>query len=183
MNGAITMAFQLDHDNIFELNVPDGEYEVFINSVGENVTQNGSEYIQVDLIIRNDVSQPSRNGHIFHKIWRTKATGEYNPKNFNIIGKAAELPNKKSYHSMEELFDDLRGRPVRVKVKNEKSEYNGKEYENLNVKAWEKTKIDGPIRHVKKEQQQQTQQQTQRAGNDGFFGGSQITIRDEDLPF
>lgn len=174
------MAFKLDHDDVFDMNIPDGEYEVFINKVTENVTQGGSEYCEVDLIIRNDVSQPCRNNHIFHKIWRAKATGEYSPKSFNIIGKAVQLPNGKSYLSMEELFADFAGRPARVRIKNETSEYNGKTYENVNVKAWEPTKIDGPVRHVLKEKTAPPQQQ---ASNDGFFGQQQITIRDEDLPF
>lgn len=179
MNGAINM-FQLNHDDVFENNIPDGEYEVFINRVAENVTQNGAEYVEVDLIVRNDVSQPNRNSHIFHKIWRSKESNEYNPKSFNIIGKAAQIPNGRAYRTMEELFADFAGSPVRVKIKNETSEYNGKTYENVNVKQWMTTKIDGPIRHVRKEKAQPQQQQ---AANDGFFAPQQIDIRDEDLPF
>ena len=181
--------FQLDHDNVFDAAIPDGEYEVFINRAHEDVTPNGAEYISVDLIIRNDVSQPNRNNHIFHKIWKTKATGQYNPKSFNMIGKAAELPNKKSYNTMEELFADFEGRPVRVRVKNEKSQgSDGTIYDNLNIKMWEKTKIDGPVRHIGKEKPQPQNDgltyppPNQHAANNGFYG-SQITIRDEDLPF
>ena len=180
------MSFQLNHDDVFDANIPDGEYEVFINKIHEDVTPNGAEYIQVDLIIRNDVPQPNKNNHIFHKIWRTKATGEYNPKNFNIIGKAASLPNGKSYGSLEELFADFVGRPVRVFVKNEISDYNGQRYENLNVKKWEPSKIDGPIRHVRKEPQQNnvsTQQQQAASNGFSFPPPQQLNIRDEDLPF
>ena len=141
----------------------------------------------MDLIIRNDVPQPNKNSHIFHKVWRTKATDEYNPKTFNVIGKAAQLPNKKTYNTMEELFADFEGRPVRVRVKNEKSQGNdGITYDNLNIKMWEKTKIDGQVRHVRKEKQQTDgltyPPPNQQAANNGFYG-SQITIRDEDLPF
>ena len=181
------MAFQLDHDNIFDNHIPDGEYEVFINTMHEDATPKGAEYISVDSIIRNDVPQPHRNSHIFHKIWKTKATNDYNPKSFNMMGKAAELPNKKTYNTMEELFADFEGRPVRVRVKNEKSQGNdGITYDNLNIKMWEKTKIDGQVRHVRKEKQQTDgltyPPPNQQAANNGFYG-SQITIRDEDLPF
>ena len=95
------MTFQLNHDDTFEANIPDGEFEVVIKSVEENVTQGGAEYCQFDLVIRNDIEQPNKNNHIFHKVWRTKATGEYNPKSFNVIGKAAQLPNGKVYSSLK----------------------------------------------------------------------------------
>ena len=55
----------------------------------------------------------------------TKATGEYNPKSFNVIGKSAQLPNGKVYSTLQELFEDFIGRAVRVRVKNEESQHNG----------------------------------------------------------
>jgi Protein of unknown function (DUF669) len=172
------MTFQLNHDDTFEANVPDGEYEVVIKTVGENVTQNGAEYCQFDLVIRNDIEQPNKNNHIFHKVWRTKATGEYNPKSFNSIGKAANLPNGKSYTNLQELFDDFIGRAVRVRVKNETSQHNGNTYENLNVKQWIPTRIQGAVRHVHKEQA------ARQAANDAFsMPPEQFTISDDDLPF
>ena len=173
------MSFQLNHDDVFNPSVPDGEYEVVIKSVEENVTQNGAEYCQFDLVIRNDIDQTNQNNHIFHKVWRTKATGEYNPKSFNVIGKAAVLPNGKNYSSMQELFQDFIGRPVRVRVKNETSEHNGQTYENLNVKQWSETRINAPVRHVYKEQQA-------RQAADLAFSmppDSQLNISDDDLPF
>ena len=169
----------MNHDDIFDTNIPDGEYEVVIKRVGENVTQGGAEYAEFDLVIRNDIEQPNKNNHIFHKVWKAKATGEYSPKSFNLIGKAAQLQNGKTYSSLEDLFRDYEGRPVRVRVKNETSEYNGKTYENLNVKMWEKTKIDGPVRHVHKEQA------ARDAANQAFSipPDSQLNISDDDLPF
>jgi hypothetical protein len=173
------MTFQLNHDDTFDANIPDGEFEVIIKSVEENVTQGGAEYCQFDMIIRNDVEQPNQNNHIFHKVWRAKATGEYNPKSFNIIGKAAELPNGKVYSSMEELFQDFIGRVVRVRVKNETSEYNGQTYENLNVKQWTPTRMMGASRHVFREQA------ARQAANDAFSipPDHQLNISDNDLPF
>lgn len=173
------MTFQLNHDDTFEANIPDGEFEVVIKSVEENVTQGGAEYCQFDLVIRNDIEQPNKNNHIFHKVWRAKATGEYNPKSFNVIGKAASLPNGKVYSTLPELFQDFIGRPVRVRVKNEKSEHNGTIYENLNVKQWIPTRIQGAVRHVHKEQQ------AKQAADQAFSipPDHQLNIRDEDLPF
>ena len=170
------MTFQLDHNDIFDANIPDGEYEVLILRAGENVTQGGAEYAELDLVIRNDIEQPNKNNHIFHKIWKAKATGEYSPKSFNIVGKAAQLPNGKVYSSLDELFREFEGKAVRVKIKNETSEYNGKTYENVNVKAWDKTRIEGAVRHVNKDQA------AKEAANQAFSGG-QLDISDDDLPF
>jgi hypothetical protein len=41
---------------------------------------------------------------------------------FNTIGAAAQLQKGKQYSSIEELFKDFLGKPVRVTVKNETSE-------------------------------------------------------------
>lgn len=173
------MTFQLNHDDTFNVDIPDGEYEVVIKAVEENVTQNGAEYCQFDLVIRNDIEQPNKNNHIFHKIWRTKATGEYNPKSFNSIGKAANLPNGKVYSSLQDLFAEFIGKPVQVRVKNETSEHNGKVYENLNVKQWNPTRIQAPVRHVHKEQA------ARQAANEAFSipPDHQLNISDDDLPF
>lgn len=173
------MSFQLDHNDVFDAAIPDGDYEVVIKRVGENVTQGGAEYAEFDLIIRNDVEQPNKNNHIFHKAWKTKATGEYNSKSFNIIGKAAKLQNGKVYSSLEDLFRDFENRPVRVRVKNETSEHNGKTYDNLNVKNWGETKIEGQVRHVYKEQA------ASQAANQAFSAppDQEFQISDDDLPF
>ena len=41
------MTFQLNHDDTFEANIPDGEYEVVIKTVEENVTQNGDRVLSI----------------------------------------------------------------------------------------------------------------------------------------
>lgn len=173
------MVFQLNHDDTFEMNIPDGDYEVVIKRVAENVTPGGAEYVEIDMIVRNDVEQPNKNSHIFHKIWKAKASGEYSSKSFNIVGKAAQIPNGKVYKTMEELFADFEGKAARVRVKNETSEHNGRTYENVNVKMWGSTKIDGPVRHVYKEQA------ARNAVDQAFSIPSdhELNISDDDLPF
>jgi len=139
--------FSLDFNDVFEGSVEDGNYEVVVNRCSEDATPGGAEYIEFDLIIRNDVQQKHQNQHIFHKVWKSKDTGKYNMRMFNTIGKACQLQNGKSYGSLEELMKDFEFKTAIVNVKNEESEYNGKTYNNLNVKFWEKSKIDGPLNH------------------------------------
>ena len=128
----------LNFEDTFEGGIADGDYEVVITKVGEDATKGGTEYVDVRLTIRNDIDQKHKNQVIFHKIWKTKATGKYNMKSFNTLGAAAQL-QKTSFSTFEELLNEFVGKPMKVRVKNETSEYNGNSYENLNVKNMKKT--------------------------------------------
>src|SRR5690625_1448091 len=136
--------FNLDFNDTFEgfEEVQDGVYEVVIESVVEDANANtGTEFTNFTMVIRNDLDQPHKNSKVWERIWKAKATGKYNMMMFNTIGKAAQLENGKSYSSFEELLEDYEGKPVQVLLKNETSEYNGKTYENLNVKQWKPSKF------------------------------------------
>lgn len=165
--------FNLDFEDVYEGGrIEDGEYEVVIGRCNEDATPGGAEYIEFDLIIRNDIQQKHQNQHIFHKIWKAKNTGKYNMKMFNTIGKACQLQNGKTYKSLQELLNDFYNKTVLVTVKNETNEYNGKTYENTNVKFWSKTKFP-ELQHQFKNNNE--------TGNDAFNGGPDIS--DDQLPF
>lgn len=131
--------FKLNFEDTFDGSIADGTYEAVITKFDEDITQNGAEHIDVRLTIRNDVQQKHSNQIVFHKIWKSKKDGKYNMRTFNTIGSAAQLQEGKAYGSMRELMDDFLKKTVKITVKNETSEYNGKTYENLNVKRWEKS--------------------------------------------
>jgi hypothetical protein len=169
--------FSLDFNDVFEGtgSIADGDYEVVVNRVSEDATPGGAEYVEFDLIIRNDVDQASKNMHIFHKVWKAKDTHKYNMKTFNTIGKACQLQNGKSYKSLEDLLNDYVKKTAVVNVKNEESEYNGKTYNNLNVKYWNKSKLTGPLNHqFKSNNDSKTVSELMSSG---------IDIKDDDLPF
>jgi hypothetical protein len=168
--------FSLDFNDVFEGTgrIEDGEYEVVIGRCNEDATPGGAEFIEFDLIVRNDVDQKYKNIHIFHKVWKAKDTGKYNMKTFNTIGKACQLQNGKSYKSLQELLDDYVHKTALVNVKNEESTYNGKTYTNTNVKFWNVSKITGPCQHQFKSKDDMTA---------GEMFNSGIEIKDSDLPF
>lgn len=168
--------FNLDFTDVFEGGgkIEDGYYEVVVGRCNEDATPGGAEYTEFDLIIRNDVDQPSKNMHIFHKVWKAKADNKYNMKSFNTIGKACQLQNGKTYKSFEELLNDYVHKTALVFVKNETSEYNGKTYENLNVKAWNQTKYPS-LQH----QFKNSNDSNQTSNNP--FDAPQINV--SDLPF
>lgn len=168
--------FSLDFNDVFEGQgrIADGEYEVIVNRCGEDATPGGAEFIEFDLIIRNDVDQAHKNQHIFHKVWKSKQDGKYNMKTFNTIGKACQLQNGKSYKSLKELLDDYVMKTARVNVKNEESEYNGKTYTNTNVKFWTGSKTAGPHKHQFKDNKDKTFAELTAGG---------VEVKDDDLPF
>ena len=163
--------FTLNMEDTFDGGIQDGTYETVITKFEENATQAGTEFADVRLTVRNDIDQKYKNNIVFHRIWKAKATQKYDMRFFNTIGSAAQLQQGKQYKSIEELFQDFLGKLVRVTVKNETSEYNGKTYENLNVKRWEKTKFPELAHKFKTED-----------GGNPFASGTN-SIDDDDMPF
>lgn len=171
------MAFTLDTNDVFEGGVQDGTYEVVVNKVLPKTTPGGTDYIQFDLIIRNDFNQKFKNAHVFHSVWKSKETGKFNPKAFNTIGKACQMQNGKTYNSFEELLKDFERKVCKVTVKNETSEYNGKTYENLNVKSWAESAVPN-CQHQFKAASTDT---SNMSVNDMQSAG--IEVSEDDLPF
>ncbi|EAG9849069.1 DUF669 domain-containing protein, partial [Listeria monocytogenes] len=62
--------FKVDHKDVFTNGVENGTYEVVLYNANEDATKNGAEFINIDLIIRNDVNQKFQNAHIFHRVWK-----------------------------------------------------------------------------------------------------------------
>lgn len=168
-------AFTIDYNEATDFGgVTDGTYEVIVNWTREDVSKNGAEYINVDLIIRNDMNQNFKNAHIFYHIWRNKTTKKYHRGMIQGLAKAFSLPNGKQYQTFDDFLDDFTHRVGKVTVANEKSTGNdGKEYENLEVKKLEPTTFT--------QSQHQFKEVAQQASNP--LGGQEVNIPDEDLPF
>lgn len=135
-------AFKVDYNEAQDFGaVPDGDYEVVIFNVTEDASKGGTEFINFDMVIRNDIKQPRQNSHLFHRVWKSKETGKYNRGMIMSLAKSFGLPDGKEYQSFENFLEDFAMRPAKVKVKNEQSEYNGKTYDNTNIKKFETTKF------------------------------------------
>lgn len=169
------MSVELDFSKVNDTNrrVEDGTYEVIIKKVDHDATDGGSEYRNFDLVIRNDIEQKFQNFHIWMRMYANKTTGDYSMAWIAQIAQAAGMENGKKYKSFDDLFDDFTGRAVKVSVKNEKSDWQGKEYENTNVKYWDTTSFPN-IQHQWKE----------KKAADPFAGsGETIEVDVNDLPF
>lgn len=176
------MAFEMDYSKASEGSVTDGTYEAVIKTVQFKVTKNDKQYINFDLVIRNDIEQHYQNMHVFDKAWPKKGTLDYSMGYLFMIGMKAGIPNKKKFDSINEMLADLVGKPVKVTVKNETSEYNGKTYTNLNIKKWEKSEFPD-VQHKWKDEKEESDDDGAQ-GTDPFVGnGAPIDISDDDLPF
>lgn len=131
--------FTVNHKDVYEGNglMKEGEYEVIVKTAGEMVTPGGTVYFSVDLVVRNDIEQQYKNKHLFHAIWKTKATGEYNFTNFNTICKAFKIPEGTTFIDLDELALGIRGKLSRVMIKHDT--YKDKTTEK--VVSWGETKF------------------------------------------
>ena len=115
-------------------NIPAGTYEAVILSTGED-----SMSITIKLEIRKDVDQDCAGRRLSHWIHKSRepkeldmAVGGYSFNQLMRIGKAARLPEGKSYEALGDYLTDLAGRAVQVELYYD--EYKGKNY--LKVKYW-----------------------------------------------
>lgn len=133
--------FTLNHSNTGGL-IPAGDYECIIQDVINAVSKGGTEHLTARLIVRNDVEQAYQNKYIYYDIWKMKATGDYDERKFNELGKSANLENGKVYASLDEFFNDLKLKPVKVTVYHDT--FNN--YTSVKVSRLEKT-ILSDVKH------------------------------------
>lgn len=169
--------------------LPQGNYEMVIKSAQETATPNGSETLQLDLVVRNDLDKVPElaetnakyhNRHVFMDNWKRKSTHQYDMEGFQYILEGAQVPEGTVINSVDDFIKWISGRPVRVFVKKIKDTYNGETKDKNQVAPWniDKTKFT-TLNHVFKDNNQPQPQQN----NDPFAGGQQIHIDDSDVPF
>lgn len=115
-------------------NIPAGIYEAAISQVEEDGTK-----IVIKLEIRKDIEQDCAGRTFTHWMYKLRepkeldlAVGGYSFNQLMRIGKAARLPEGKSYEALGDYLTDLAGRAVQVELYYD--EYKGKNY--LKVKYW-----------------------------------------------
>lgn len=105
-------------------NVPDGEYEVIIQGAAFNMTAGGTEYISVKTRVRDDYKQPEQGESIEYPLWKSRPE---NSKSSDIEGvpawkiyqlsKAAQLPEGTTIDTIDDWFQALQDKPIRVTTK------------------------------------------------------------------
>ena len=134
--------FAIDYSQAQEFaSITDGTYETLIDKAEQDATKNGADFLNIHFRIRSDFEQEFKNNVIFHRIFAKKADGKYPVGAIMNLAKQAGIPDGTRFASLDDYLKQLVGKPVKVTVKNEKSEYEGKTYDNLNVKRIEKSEL------------------------------------------
>lgn len=132
----------LNYDEIQDFSeIADGTYECVITDPKFAETKNGAQHIDIRLTIRKDFDQKHRGQIIFHKIWKLKATDDYNTNEILKLAKAAGLPQGANYGTWGDILKALKGKPIKVTVKTEPNTYNGETRDRLNIKKLEISKL------------------------------------------
>lgn len=182
------MGFRNDFDNANMENFnnkPEGPYEVLIVSIEEKKFKTGTIGLNVKMVIRNDVEQPCKNGFLFHTFWKRRSPNEMDKQvkgySFNqlmCLAQAAKLPNGKEYETLDELCNDMIGKPIVASMEYQ-GEYNGKPQERI-------VEFD-PTTHAKVKHTEKKQSEPDsfaQAPESGFTVSSGSMLDDEDdLPF
>lgn len=173
--------FETNYSNNKQTNytpLPEGEYECTITKAGLDATPGGTEYLAVNLKVRNDLDKalPDTNGKyhnrtVFVQFWKNKQTGKYNLDQLQYVLEAAGVPEGRSVKDWEDFSNLLVNKPVRAFVKVEKDTYQGKSTERNRVAPWGFSKTKFPF-------------QSTSTATDPFASSKEdVEITDEDVPF
>lgn len=192
------MNFSTNYDDIGNELLPEGKYECIVKDAFPSETSHGTPYLDIRLVIRNDVEQKYKNKYIFHSIWKKKEPSEqdrqvdgYSFKQLMSLASAAGLPSGKNYASVEELCKDFIGKCVNVET--EHDEWNGKT--NVRVKYCNKTdypecrhifKTSAPVdndTYQKPKQDAFAQPETVRPASGVDLSDFEEVIGENELPF
>lgn len=121
--------------------IEDGTYEVVVFSAEQSANQYGTDYLDIRLKIRDDFQQKFRNNLIFDKVWINKQTLQYPEWALQRYAKAVKIPEGVEINTIEQFLDIIKGKTLKVTVKNEQSESKGKTYDNLNIKKMEQSEL------------------------------------------
>ncbi|MDR2833645.1 MAG: DUF669 domain-containing protein [Streptococcaceae bacterium] len=165
------MAFKFDYSEVKEFQeLQEGFYEVVCQSAEEKETNNGKKYIQLDLVVRNDVNQSGQNLHHWHSMFRMK-DGRYHQGVLMGLGSSFGISDQKEFNTFEDMLREFHGKAAKMKLR--KETYNGET--NLRVHYFNKTAFP-QINHKWKEM----------VPSNSFPSHASempIDVSDDDLPF
>ena len=174
--------FETNYSTVSNELLPAGKYEFVIKQANVMATPGDTLYFSVRLVVRNDVPQKYQNKNVYHAIWQKKPDRQteddkkvdgYSFKQLMNLCETAGLPGGKSYETLNDLGEDLIGRPVQAEIIH--NEWNGNVSEK--VKWFSKT-AHPDCKHTDKAQTNTAAvSRTDTSGTDAFVD------EDGDLPF
>lgn len=104
------MAYTFEKTNDYDL-IKVGDYEVKIERMELQTTQNGKDKLSIMFRIRDDVEQEEQNRCIFESIWKDKDMPEcFNRKRINqLLGTQKDVQEKQVFNSINDIIDKMQG--------------------------------------------------------------------------
>lgn len=157
--------------------LPAGEYEVYVAACHFNATQGGTEYLDLQLRVRDDLEQPQKNRKVFEALWLSAKALEFTQRTMNIISKLCGIDDGKEYESLDQWGADITGKFMRVKVIHRK----GKDGypDKAKVSKWSDTTAPAPMGPITG----RDEAMRAAAGLSAPAAAGFQTVADNDLPF
>lgn len=133
----------LERNTGFEA-LPKGNYEVIITKPTIKSTQAGREYINMQLVVRNDLDNVTNlantnakyhNRIVFSSIFTDKETNRYNTEDLLYYLDAVQVPEGTEIKDMQHYLDLIANKPIRAYVTQNENEYKGVKQIQNNVWA------------------------------------------------
>lgn len=165
--------------------IADGEYELVVLEAEWRPMVDKPDktpYFNLQLGIRSDVDQDHGGRKVFHSFYvsRDPEKAEQSLDFINRFNFALNVPDEVEFETEEQWTNFITGKPVKAKIATEKREYNGKTYENTNIKYFMETEFPD----VAKPQAKPNSSGQSKLDDDPFSNnGGTIDIGDDDLPF
>lgn len=118
-------------DYTVELLDNETEYEFLIEHAEKSQSPNtGTDYIEVQLRVREDVEQKHQGFRLNDRNYRNKE-GKYNMRKLNGLAKAAGIPENTEFEDEDEFCEEITGQPVRAFVMKVDDDYVGREVNRI----------------------------------------------------
>lgn len=109
--------------------LPEGEYDVVISAIEKRQSGSGNDMLKLTLTVRADVAQAGQK----RKVWDYLVDTEKAKFKFQQVAKALNIPNSKSFTTIDEFAKEILYKAAKVKIKHETSTYNGKVFTNERI--------------------------------------------------
>lgn len=147
------MAFTTSYENKGKNLLPEGTYEAVCTQCVESATKGGTLYLQLRLLVRDDIKQPSAGAVHFEAVFKKKqpdtadqAVGGYSAKRIMQISEAFGIPSGTRFDSLEDWCSCLLGRHAKMVIAHDT--YNGEK--NARVKWFNASSLQ-PYRKAEEE--------------------------------
>jgi hypothetical protein len=112
--------------------LPEGDYDVIISEVEKKQSSAGNDMLKLTLTIRTDIAQ---DGHK-RKIWDYLVDTEKAKFKFQQVAKGLDFAEGAKYDTIDEFAEAILYKAVKVTIKHETSEFNGKTRTNERIVAY-----------------------------------------------